>query len=510
MTARINSHKVEIKKPRTILQVAEELNIEIPTLCHFDGLPHQTSCMVCVVQEMHSGKLWPACATVLEEGMEIETGNAFVRQARKDALTLLMGEHTGDCEGPCRIACPAGMDIPQMLRHIQEENWSSAIQVIKAHIPIPATLGRICPAPCEKVCRLGKMAEPVAICDMKRLAADKDLESEIPFLPRVAPSTGKSIGIIGAGPCGLSAAYYLRIKGHRVHIYDKKVIAGGLLRIEELSDKLPEDILDQEIDSLQQIGVDFKLNSPVDKGHYSKLKFFYDAILIATGMVSNHGEINIPVPMEKENIIVHPDSYQIEDSKVFAAGGAIRTMQMAVMAVGHGYGVAESIHQFLSGRAVIGPFVEYNSRLKKVEPEDMIHLQASFQKQNHKERLDDPLKESGRCLHCDCLSKDDCQLRNLATELGIQNSQVQSGERSPVQIDEEHGKIVFESGKCIRCGICVEMAKENQSPELTFINRGDAVQVTVPFKDNVLDLSDELAVRVAEACPTGAFSLKKN
>lgn len=510
MTAQIDSHIVETKNPKTILQAARDLDIPIPTLCHMEGLPHQTSCMICVVQEMTSGKLWPACATVLEAGMVIETHNDFVQQARKDALTLLMSEHVGDCEGPCRMACPAHMDIPQMLRHIQNENWYSAIQVIKEHIPLPATLGRICPAPCEKVCRLSKIAESVAICEMKRIVADRDLNSMNPFIPQILPSTDQSIGIIGAGPCGLSAAYYLRIKGHSVHVYDKNNMAGGSLRIEELSDKLPKDILDQEIDILRKMDVEFNFNRFINKQSFSEIESNHDAILMATGMISNHGQTDMPVPVEKRKIIAPQSTFQIDNSKIFAAGGAIKTIKMAVQAVAHGHDVTESIHQYLSNQKAMGPFREYNSRLKHVAAEDINQLQSSFQKEHSQKRITDPVKESGRCLHCDCLAKQNCRLRELATELGVQNSQIHVSERLPLKIDDKHSKLVFEAGKCIRCGICVQIAKENQSPELTFINRGDAVQVTVPFNDTVIDLSDDLAVRVAKACPTGAFTLKES
>lgn len=508
MTAQINSHKVEIIESKTILQVARELGISIPTLCHKDGLPHQTSCMVCVVQEINSGKLWPACATVLEEGMVIETHNEFVRQARKDALTLLMSEHIGDCEGPCKLACPAQMDIPQMLRHIQNEDWHAAIQVIKTHIPLPATLGRICPAPCEKICRLGKIAESVSICEMKRVAADKDLEASKPYLPEMAKVNGKSIGIIGAGPCGLSAAFYLKIFGYNIQIYDQKEIAGGLLRVNELAEKLPKAVLDQEIDILKQMGIVFSLNHVIDKNSFFNLQSNHDAILIATGKISRHGDFDLPVPLEKEKIVVNPQTFQIEDSKLFAAGGGIRPMKMAVMAVAHGHFAAESMHQFLSGEKVSGLYHSFNSRLKHIDHEDIVALQAAFQKQNDQKRMQDPIKEAGRCLHCDCLSKADCQLRDLSTEYHVLNSEVHTSERLSLQIDSGHSKIIFESGKCIRCGICVELAKENLSPELTFIHRGDAVKVTVPFHDTMIELSDDLAVRVAEACPTGAFTSK--
>ena len=108
----------------TILKAAGTLKINIPTLCHLNGYEHITSCMLCVVHEINSDKLLPACSALVAENMRIETDNQKIKTARKDALDLLLSEHVGDCEAPCHRTCPAHMNIPLMIRQIREKKNS--------------------------------------------------------------------------------------------------------------------------------------------------------------------------------------------------------------------------------------------------------------------------------------------------------------------------------------------------------------------------------------------------
>ncbi len=161
-----------------------------------------------------SGRFVPACATAAAEGMEVESETAEVHQLRRDALELLLSDHLGDCLAPCWFACPARMDIPRMLRQIAAGDLRRAIATVKRDIALPAVLGRVCPAPCEKACRRGGLDAAVAICQLKRYVADVDLASGDPYVPACGPATGRRVAILGAGPTGLSAAYYLAQQGH--------------------------------------------------------------------------------------------------------------------------------------------------------------------------------------------------------------------------------------------------------------------------------------------------------
>ena len=127
-TRRIDNREVEVPAGATVLDAARKLGIEIPTLCHLDGRPALTSCMVCVVKVAGRGWLVPACAFRAEDGMEVESQTEPVLRARRAALELLLSDHVGDCEAPCRLACPAGANIPLMIRQIPKDFQTLAIQ----------------------------------------------------------------------------------------------------------------------------------------------------------------------------------------------------------------------------------------------------------------------------------------------------------------------------------------------------------------------------------------------
>ena len=164
----IDNREVEVNDGATILDAAGKLGIEIPTICFKKGYQPSTSCMVCVVKVEGLDSFVPACGTVVAEGMRVESSSEQVYQARKAALELLLSDHLGDCLGPCQVICPAGMNIPLMIRQIAAGNLSGAIKTVKKDIALPAVLGRICPRPCEKGCRRGVYDKAVSICLLKR------------------------------------------------------------------------------------------------------------------------------------------------------------------------------------------------------------------------------------------------------------------------------------------------------------------------------------------------------
>ena len=210
-TLTIDGREVRAPAGATILEAAGRAGIAIPTMCFLEGRPPQTSCMVCVVKIEGRAHLAPACATRIEEGMAVANDTDEVREARRTAIELLLSDHVGDCVAPCHGLCPAQMEIPLMLAQIAAGNLRGAIATIKRDIALPAVLGRICPAPCEKGCRRGTRDAPVAICLLKRHAADVDLASETPYLPERRAATGKHVAVVGAGP-STPAKYLFRVK----------------------------------------------------------------------------------------------------------------------------------------------------------------------------------------------------------------------------------------------------------------------------------------------------------
>ena len=130
-------------------------------MCYLEGTEHFTSCMVCLVKDAHTGRLFASCSVPVSEGQNIITNDAETTESRKAALELLLSEHVGDCEAPCQLVCPAHMNIPLMNRLIAKGDFARALEVVKRDIALPSILGRICPAPCEAGCRRKQVDEAV-------------------------------------------------------------------------------------------------------------------------------------------------------------------------------------------------------------------------------------------------------------------------------------------------------------------------------------------------------------
>ena len=196
----INGIPVDAPENATLLEAASSLGIPIPTLCHAEGKRPNTSCMICVVEETVQGRLLPACAAKAEAGMVVETDSEKVHSARRAVLELLLSEHVGDCEAPCERACPAGLNIPLMLRHLLCDDISAAQTLAHQALALPAILGRICTAPCEAGCRRGTLDESIAI---RRTHGQL---GEMPCTEEQAAPSSKTVSVIGSGPAGLAAA----------------------------------------------------------------------------------------------------------------------------------------------------------------------------------------------------------------------------------------------------------------------------------------------------------------
>ena len=256
----INGRELTGSRGETILNIAAANGIEIPNLCYNSNLKIYGACGLCLVEAEGMPKLLRACATVANDGMVVSTETDRVKRARKIAMELLMSDHEGDCKGPCHLNCPARTDIQGYLKQIAMGNDREAVRIIKEKIPIPASIGRVCPHPCESNCRRRLVEEPLSIAFLKAFAADQDLASENPFTPEVAPATGKKVAIIGGGPAGLSAAYYLCLAGHAVTIYEAMPEMGGMLRYGIPEYRLPKAVLRKEVEAIEKLGVELKNN----------------------------------------------------------------------------------------------------------------------------------------------------------------------------------------------------------------------------------------------------------
>ena len=182
---------------------------------------------------------------------------------------------------PCSYACPAHIDIPRYVNLIARGKYSEALAVVREKVPFPGSLGRVCIHPCEQSCRRGKLNDPVCIKFLKRYAADHD-KGLWKQNNKIAPPTGKKAAVIGSGPAGLTAAFYLAKLGHSVTVFEALPKTGGMMRVGIPAYRLPWDILDAEIDEVKKAGVDIKVNHRVESID-DLLQQGFDAVLIGIG-----------------------------------------------------------------------------------------------------------------------------------------------------------------------------------------------------------------------------------
>jgi len=337
---KINGLITKIEDGQSILALAQSLKIDIPTLCHQQGIKPQGNCGICIVEvQMTEGghkHLLRACSTATLPGMVIETESPRVQKTRKTLLELMLSNHTGDCLAPCTLACPAQTDCQGYVALIADGLYKEAAALIREKLPLPSSIGRICPHPCEKECRRKLAEEPINIAALKYFASDVDLEK--PNLPQIADSTGKSVAIIGGGPAGLTAAYFLRLKGHVVSIYDAMPQMGGMLRYGIPEYRLPKKILDAELEMFKNLGIAFNSNQRVGTDiSLADLRHEYDAVIAAVGAWRS-----MPMRCTGEDEFAYGGieflrkPFDIKGKQVAVVGGGFTAMDVARTAVRFG------------------------------------------------------------------------------------------------------------------------------------------------------------------------------
>lgn len=515
----INKTSVEVPQGTSVLKAAEKLGIEIPTMCFHEGFTNHPSCMLCLVKDVKTGKFQPSCALPAESGMEIITDDNEVLEARKEALELLLSDHVGDCEAPCRPSCPAFMDIPNMNRLIAKGEFAKALELVKEEIALPLILGYICPAPCEKACRRTQVDEAVSICGLKKFVAAEDIENEHYYLPAKEKKSNKKVAVIGTGPAGLSCAFYVLKYGHECTLIDKNPEAGGTLRYDIPEEKLPNAAVDTEIGILKKYGAKFNLNTTIDKALFeTKLKNEYDAIVFAMGDFDKSNLVEFGFDSGNFGLSINRETFEVNQSGIFACGNIIRSRRMAVTSVAQGKLAAGSVDQFLRGEKPEKPHRMFNSKFGKLFEEEIVEYQKETIPEKRiilkRGKLDDfnreqAVIESQRCMHCDCRKPHDCKLRIFADEYGADRRKFLFGERKKVKKQFQHELIVYEPEKCIRCNLCVEIsAQEKDTLGFTSIGRGFNVEINIPFNKTTDALFNKTAEKCANACPTGAISMK--
>ncbi len=277
----LDGRTVNAAPGETILQAAGKAGVEIPSLCYNGKVSRTTSCFVCLVKDKKTGRFLPSCSACPTEGQEIEFETPEVRDMRKTALGLLLSEHTGDCEAPCTVACPAHASVEEYVRAGRDGDFKKSLRIIKERIPLPMSIGRVCPRFCEKDCRKNVTAKPVAINDFKRLAADLYYDEYMEELP---PLNGKTVAVVGAGPAGLSAAYFLRRQGYAPTIFEKMPKAGGMLRYGIPQFRLPKETLDRELAHFKKMGIAFEFGKELGRNlTVEELSGKFGAVIVTVG-----------------------------------------------------------------------------------------------------------------------------------------------------------------------------------------------------------------------------------
>jgi ferredoxin len=602
-TLKIDGRAIEVAAGATLLDAARAAGVSIPTMCHLSlssekgdiphfppqaarrvlrrneecplfptGDPHPTSCFVCVVQVEGQATLTPACTAPAVEGMVVTTTSPDIRDARKTALELLLSDHVGDCLAPCTLACPAGIDIPGFLAALAVGRRAEALAIVHERLPFAGVLGCICPRYCERTCRRAEVDEAISIRALHRFAAEKgDIphsppqaaqgvlrrNEECPLFPQGrGEATTKRIGIVGAGPAGLTAAFYLMHMGHACTVFDEHDEPGGLFRYGIPADQLPADVLELDLAHVKRLGLDFRPRTRLGRDiSLDDLRRDFEAVLVAIGAYEHteapSGKMGSD-PNEKTSrgqtpcspagagrkvrvdrqlaeacgLRVGERGIQVDRATlatnlpgVFAAGEAASGPSAAVRAVAAGRLAAVAIDQFLSGRPVTGHPYEVNVRIGKLSDGERAALLKAGSGVSPvesgtavpKPQTPDPRpeQEARRCLQCACAKRTACDLRRYASEYEA-DPRAFSGARRPFEQDATNDLVVYEPGKCIACGRCVWIAEAaGERLGLAFIGRGFQVRTAVPFDATIRAGLEKVAAECAAACPTGAIAPKK-
>ncbi len=325
----------------SILRAAQRAGFNVPTLCDDEKLAPAAACRMCLVEIEGYDRPMPSCHLPAEAGMKVTATSNGLFDMRKQNLEYILSDHNAYCMPPCQIGCPTHIDIPGYLELMAKGQHVEAARLVKEVLPFPYALGLVCPAPCQEVCRRGLVEEEIAIRQCHGYGGELSLEMDVaptPF-PQEA-TTGKRVAVIGAGPAGLTCAYYAALKGHAVTVFDMMEKQGGMLRYGIPEYRLPKVKLDKELNSVWQLrdaefkggmklGRDFTIDDLFAQG--------YDAIFLGIGAWTSNA---LRIPGEDLPGVIEAISYLRQNAsgdpvpvgqgnKVVVLGGGFTTFDCA-------------------------------------------------------------------------------------------------------------------------------------------------------------------------------------
>ena len=287
--------------------------------------------------------------------------------------------------------------------------------------------------------------------------------------------SGLSLGVVGSGLAGMAAAWECAMNGHACRVYEKRDRAGAKLRALS-SEKLPSGVLDAEIASVRTLGVEFVFNREVGtEPSLAALVEEHDAVIVACDLkFTPHG-------------------------KIFAA----KEEALHVRAVGGGKKAASEVNAFLADQPAPSAEKCFNANIGRLQPTELTAYAVTRRKET------DTSQEAGRCLHCDCTKPVSCKLRRYAEQYGLGPQITRTMERLPVAPVQTADGVLFEAGKCIKCGICVEIVRASGlDAGIAFAGRGLDSHLQVPFGASLAKGLGSVAERCVQACPTAALSFR--
>ena len=564
----IDGKEVTAIPGEAILRAAQRAGFNVPTLCDDEKLAPAAACRMCLVEIEGYHRPMPSCHLPVEPGMKITQASESLFKLRKQNLEYILSDHNAYCMPPCQISCPTHIDIPGYLELMAKGQHVEAARLVKEVLPFPYMLGLVCPKPCQEVCRRGLVEEEIAICQCHGYTGEMVMEMDkapTPF-PQL-PATGKRVAVVGAGPAGMTAAYYAALKGHAVTVFDMMEKQGGIARYGIPEYRLPKVKLDKELNSVWQLrdtefkggmmlGRDFSIDDLFTQG--------YDAVFLGIGAWRSNelripGE-DLPGVIEAINYLrMNAEGNPVpvgKGQKVVVLGGGFTTFDCArtsrrlgaevtvvyrrsrkemgavtvIQCIAQGKLAAKAIDRYLAGDDMARVAEEIAAEeavpelidivpYKPEEPQVRMPMLPFTERVQSFQLIENGYdkaaaeKEAARCLQCVCPDVGRCHLQRLSLEHGLTDNRFHRAE--PVdyhdyEYDFSHDFILRDLNKCINCTQCVRICRDVIGANCYGLMGGgyDSI-VTTPWNVSLKYTDCVSCGACAETCPTGALMMRE-